>query len=112
MHKSNAEDASVMPATTVFKMATEHGAFVLGLENTGKIEVGNKADIIVMDDEFKTPITLDNIFDQIIVHGRKEFVSNVYINGKQILKEKKLVDIDKKAIVKEMKQVAKEFWQM
>ena len=112
MHKSNAEDASVMPATTVFKMATEHGAFVLGIENTGKIEVGNKADIIVMDDEFKTPITLNNIFDQIIVHGRKEFVSNVYINGKQILKEKKLVDIDKKAIVKEMKQVAKEFWQM
>ncbi len=71
MHKSVEEDASVMPANLVFRMATEHGAYVLGLQNSGKIAVGNKADIIVMEDEFKTPVTLDNIFDQIVVQGKK-----------------------------------------
>lgn len=110
MHKSVEEDASVMPANLVFRMATEHGAYVLGLQNSGKIAVGNKADIIVMEDEFKTPVTLDNIFDQIVVQGKKEFISNVYIDGRHILKEKQLVDLDKKAIVKEMKEVACEFW--
>ena len=81
MHKSVEEDASVMPANLVFRMATEHGAYVLGLQNSGKIAVGNKADIIVMEDEFKTPVTLDNIFDQIVVQGKKEFISNVYIKS-------------------------------
>lgn len=32
MHKSVEEDASVMPANLVFRMATEHGAYVLGLQ--------------------------------------------------------------------------------
>lgn len=110
MHKSVMEDASVMPANIVFKMATEHGAYALNLKNSGKIIAGNKADIIIMEDEFKTPLTLDNIFDQIVVQGRKEFISNVYIDGKQVLKEKELVNLDKKSIVKEMKDVASEFW--
>lgn len=110
MHKSNLEDASAMPAKTVLKMATEHGAYVAGLKDSGKLIVGNKADILVMEDEFKTPVTLENIFDQIVVQGRKEFVSDVYINGKQVLKDRVLVNIDKKEVVKEMKEVASEFW--
>lgn len=112
MHKSNLENASVMPAKTVLKMATEHGAHVLGLKDTGKLVVGNKADIIVIEDEFKTPVTLDNIFDQIVVQGRKEFISNVFINGRHVLNENILVGINKKEVVKEMKEVATEFWKM
>lgn len=112
MHKSCLEDASVMPAKLVLKMATEHGAHVLGYEDSGKLIAGNKADIIVIEDEFKTPITLDNIFDQIVVQGRKEFVSNVFINGRHVLNEGNVVGINKKEVVREMKEVATEFWKM
>lgn len=110
LHKASKEDASVMPANRVFQMATEYGAKVLGWNDTGKLVSGNKADFVVMEDKFKTPVTKDNIFDQIVVHGQKEFINTVYINGKSILKDGKLQDINKEEISKDMRKVAEEFW--
>lgn len=110
LHKAVKEDASVMPAKKVFKMATEYGAKVLGWEDTGRLVTGNKADFIIMEDKFKTPVTIDNIFDQIVVQGEKEYINSVYINGKAVLKDKKLKTLDKEEVVKEMEKVAEEFW--
>ncbi|GAA0238280.1 amidohydrolase family protein [Metaclostridioides mangenotii] len=110
IHKSVAEDTTVMSAKTVLQMATEHGAYVLNLKDSGKIKVGNKADVIVLENKFKTPINLDNIYDQIVVHGRKEFVSNVFINGKRVLKDYELSGVDKKSVEEDMKKVAEDFW--
>ncbi len=110
LHKASMEDASVMPASMVFKMATEYGAKVLGWNDTGKLVPKNKADFIIMEADFKTPVTLDNIFDQIVVQGEKEFIDSVYINGKPVLENKKLKSIDKKEVLRDMKAVAEEFW--
>jgi 5-methylthioadenosine/S-adenosylhomocysteine deaminase len=110
IHKSVAEDTTVMSAKTVLQMATEHGAYVLNLKDSGKIKAGNKADVIVLENKFKTPINLDNIYDQIVVHGRKEFVSNVFINGKRVLKDYELSGVDKKSVEEDMKKVAEDFW--
>lgn len=111
IHKASKEDASVMPASTVFKMATEYGAKVLGWNDTGKLISGNKADFIVMEDSFKTPVTLDNIFEQIVVQGEKESIDSVYINGKAVLEDKQLKGIDKDKVTREMREVAKKFWE-
>ncbi|MDU5081141.1 amidohydrolase family protein [uncultured Tissierella sp.] len=110
LHKASKEDASVMPASTVFRMATEYGAKALGWNDTGRLMVGNRADFIIMEDEFKTPVTLDNIFDQIVVHGQKEFIHSVYINGKSVLEDGKLKVINKEEVSREMRAVAEEFW--
>ncbi len=91
-------------------MATEHGAHVLDLKDSGKLIVGNKADVIVLENKFKTPVNLGNIYDQIVVHGRKEFVSDVFINGKRVLNEYELFEIDKKSVEDEMRKVAEDFW--
>lgn len=110
VHKANMEDASVMPANIVFKMATENGAKVLGLKDTGKLVIGNKGDFIIYNDNFKTPVTIDNIFDQIVVHGQKESIDSVYINGNAVLDNRELKTIDKSTTVEEMRNVAEEFW--
>ncbi|WP_406243506.1 amidohydrolase family protein [Tissierella carlieri] len=110
LHKASKEDASVMPASTVFRMATEYGAKALGWNDTGRLMVGNRADFIIMEDGFKTPVTLDNIFDQIVVHGQKEFIHSVYINGKSVLEDGKLKVINKEEVSREMRAVAEEFW--
>ncbi|WP_304340173.1 amidohydrolase family protein [Metaclostridioides mangenotii] len=110
IHKSVVEDTTVMSAKTVLQMATEHGAHVLNLKDSGKIKVGNKADVIVLENKFKTPVNLDNIYEQIVVHGRKEFVSNVFINGKRVLKDYELFGVDKKSVEEDMKKVAEDFW--
>lgn len=110
LHKASKEDASVMPANKVFQMATEYGAKVLGWNNTGKLVKGNKADFIIMEDKFKTPVTIDNIFDQIVVQGQKEFIHSVYIDGNPILKDRRLQGINKEEVSQDMRKVAEEFW--
>ena len=111
LHKAVKEDTTVMPAATVFKMATEYGAQALGWRDSGKLKPGYKADAIVMKMGFKTPVTRQNIFDQIVVHGDKEFIDSVYVNGKAILREGRLTTIDEEAVVKEMKNAARKFWE-
>lgn len=110
LHKATMEDASVMPAKTVFRMATEYGAKVLGWNDTGRLVPKGKGDFIIMEDNFKTPVTLDNIFDQIVVQGEKEFIDSLYINGKPVLENKILKTIDKEEVFKDMRNIAEEFW--
>lgn len=50
IHKGTAEEATAMPASKVFDMATTNGAKALGLgEITGEIRVGKRADLSLFD---------------------------------------------------------------
>ncbi|HSN93810.1 MAG TPA: amidohydrolase family protein [Anaerolineaceae bacterium] len=84
IHKANAEDASVMPGREVFRLATESGASCLGWSNVGKLEKGYEADFVVINNQFSTPLTSENIFDQLIVFGKKEYVKQVFVAGNLI----------------------------
>lgn len=110
IHKASLEDASVLPAHLVFKMATEHGALVMGLENSGKISIGKKVDLISIEDKFKTPITLKNIYDQIVVHGRKEFINDVLIDGNYIYENRNFKTLNPREVLLEMKNKCGKFW--
>jgi len=49
IHNGYLQNATVMNADTVIKMATVNGAKLQGRENCGEIKVGNKADIIAIN---------------------------------------------------------------
>lgn len=49
IHNGYLQDATIMNADTVIKMATVNGAKLQGRENCGEIKVGNKADIIAIN---------------------------------------------------------------
>lgn len=111
MHKAHLEDASVLPAHLVFKMATQYGALVMGLENSGEIKIGGKVDLISIEDKFKTPITVTNIYDQIVVHGRKEFINDVFIDGQWIYEDRNIKTINKEKTLLDMKNKCEKFWE-
>lgn len=110
IHKGNEQDATVMPAKEVFKMATEYGAYALNMENSGTLNKGNTPDFIILENQFKTLITDDNIFDQIVTFGEKEYIDSVYINGKAVIENKKLLTLDKDEVRKEMLEASEDFW--
>ncbi len=110
IHKSNMEDASIMPSKQVLKMATENGAHVLGWNDTGILKAKNKADFIVMKDRFKTPVTLENLFDQIVVHGDKAYIDRLYVNGRLLVENGQVKNIDKEEIFSQMRAIADKFW--
>ncbi|RKX72953.1 MAG: hypothetical protein DRP60_12805 [Spirochaetes bacterium] len=91
LHKANLENPEIMPAETVFKMATSHGASSMRLENSGKLKKGNAADIITIKPELPTPLNKDNLFTQLILYCNPENVKNVFVNGHQLKAEGALV---------------------
>lgn len=77
--------STVMDAKTVFKLATTEGAKALHLQSEiGSIEVGKKADLVLLDLNFNAHSMLDEdevIFSNIVYSSTNESVHSVMIEG-------------------------------
>lgn len=83
--------AGVMDAETVFRMATIEGAKALHIDKeTGSIEEGKKADLILIDLDNAYKIYSkdeENIYSDIVYSSSREDVINVMIDGKWVVKD-------------------------
>lgn len=111
IHKAYLESTEVMPSRTVFRMATENGARVLGMKDSGILKAGNSADFFLCRMDLPTPVTRDNIFDQLILHTKSESVTDVFVNGRQLLSDGKCLTLDEDAASEEMRDCARQFWE-
>ena len=95
LQKGKYEDPTVMSSYDVLKMATINGAKALGIDDIGSIEVGKKADIIILD---ISDISLYPAYDLIpfIVHNCfYDVVDTTIIDGKILMMDKELkIDVD------------------
>ncbi len=101
---------TALPAVEVMKMATINGAKTLGQENEiGSIEKGKKADItfIRADELHSQPFS--DVYSKIIYSTNASDVHNVMINGKWVLKNRKLITLNENNILKSAKKVIKLF---
>lgn len=92
---------SLEPAN-VLKMATINGARALGLEKeTGSLEIGKKADIILL--KFNHPATrLSNDIPAMIVYGASgRDVQTVFIDGRMIIQDKRNIILNGEEILAE-----------
>lgn len=85
IHKANQTDPRLMPASLVYYLATEGGARALKLHRVGRISVGWKADLQLVDAVFPTPAKEWNLYDQLILYRNPEHVRLVMVNGKVLL---------------------------
>lgn len=111
IHKAALESTETMPAQLVFRMATEYGAKAMGLKDCGTLEPGKMADFVIYEDCQPTPITCENIYDQLVVYGNSRNVTGVMINGKWIMKESRILTLEEEKNREEVRQCAEEFWQ-
>jgi 5-methylthioadenosine/S-adenosylhomocysteine deaminase len=89
-----------MDAMTVLKMATSWGAGLLGLEKEiGTIEVGKKADIIVLDLQSPHLVPLYNPFSAIVYSASGADVKDVIVNGRILLKDRAFRTLDPEEII-------------
>ena len=96
LQKGRYKDSTVMNSYEVLKIATINGAKALGLDKEiGSIEIGKKADIIIVDLNDIEMCPCINPIVQIVHNGWYNSVDTVIINGDVIVKGKKLqVDMD------------------
>jgi 5-methylthioadenosine/S-adenosylhomocysteine deaminase len=80
---------------------------VLGLErDIGTIEVGKKADIIIIDLEKPHLVPLYNPFSTLVYSANGADVRDVIINGRILMRDRKFQTIDTEEIIAEVKSIS------
>ncbi|MCW8803513.1 MAG: amidohydrolase family protein [Ignavibacteriaceae bacterium] len=93
----------VMDAKTIFRMATIEGAKALHLQDeVGSIEIGKKADLVLIDLNSYSNSYADNddaVYSDIVFSSTTENVKNVMIDGKWLVKNRESLVYDQKEIL-------------
>jgi cytosine/adenosine deaminase-related metal-dependent hydrolase len=111
IHKGNLQDASVMPAQAVIRMATVDAAKAIRMENlVGSITPKKQADIITVDLESPTPVTPENLIPQLVVFGEGNMVQDVLINGKKIMRNRKILIMNEDRARAKCREAAESLW--
>ncbi|WP_161493885.1 amidohydrolase family protein [Virgibacillus necropolis] len=88
----------------VFKMATIGGAYLLGEEKQrGKIKQGYEADIVLLTRKSPTFAVDADIISQIVYYESGTSIESVMIRGEWVLKNRKIISFDEKAILQSVK---------
>ena len=91
-------------------MATLNGARALGLEDEiGSLEVGKTADIVAIEMDRIDNLPAYNPLVQILYSGNKTQIANVWVNGRQLVKNRRLLTMDEDRLVENPKSGKKEY---
>ncbi len=103
--KGVANDSTCLDAHNTLKMATLNGAKALGLdESVGSLKKGKQADIVAINlDQLETAPLYEPV-SQIIYSGNRQQVSDVWISGKQLLKNRELTTIEYSKLMEKAKE--------
>ena len=92
IHKHQTTDPTAGNARDIIRMATINGAKALALDHlTGSLEIGKRADIIIIDTDQPHAQPLYNVYSQIVYSLCGHDVDTVLIDGKIKLQDKKFV---------------------
>ncbi len=98
--KAVAQDASAIPAHSALEMATINAAKSLGIDAvTGSLRKGKAADIIAVDfSELESQPCYD-VISQLVYATSRNQVSDVWVEGKQLLKDRELTTLHSNKII-------------
>ncbi|OAA66932.1 Metal-dependent hydrolase, composite domain protein [Niveomyces insectorum RCEF 264] len=91
----------------VLRLATIGGAECMGLEHlTGTLTVGKKADLIITSCEDINMVPIHDPILALVQHANSHNVSSVFVNGKLLKHNGRLVGVDWEAVKRELRQSA------
>ncbi len=100
-------DPTALDAVTVLKMATCEGAKALGFGNlTGSLELGKKADIIIVDTRKPHLTPLYNPYSHLVYSAGGADVSHSIINGRLVMEDRRLLTLNLEDVLHRAKEKA------
>lgn len=106
LHKGVMADPTVMPARTVLRMATIHGAEVLGMENEiGSLVLGKRADCILVDLE-QPHLTPFYSPDTLVYSASAADVKTVIIDGEVVMENRRICSFDLVETMEKVRELA------
>jgi cytosine/adenosine deaminase-related metal-dependent hydrolase len=110
IHKAHRQDPRVMPASLVWRLATEGGARAIGLERVGRLAPGWQADLQLIDARFPTPATAGNLYDQLLLYRNHDHVRAVMVAGQVRVREGQVLRADEDAMRARVHRAAERLW--
>lgn len=106
-HKALNYDATVLSAQTVLNMATLNASKALSINNIGELNNGKKADFFVLsfDAVHMTPVY--NPVSHLVYTAKDNDITDVYVNGKAVLDNRKIVNFNEEEIKEYARKQAK-----
>jgi 5-methylthioadenosine/S-adenosylhomocysteine deaminase len=105
LQKVHHQDAGVIDPYSVLRMATAGGAKALGLESVcGTIEVGKRADLILVDMNTIHNQPVNDVFSQIVHCAKASDVKTVMVNGEILMRDRKLTRHDEAKLMADARQ--------
>lgn len=109
LQKAWYRDPRVLPAKEVVEMATIGGARALNLGNLiGSVEVGKRADIILLDVNKPHLTPLHDIYAALVYSARGSDVETVIIDGRVVMRDRVIETVDERWILEKAMEVSQE----
>uniref|UniRef100_A0A7C4W7L8 5-methylthioadenosine/S-adenosylhomocysteine deaminase n=1 Tax=Desulfatirhabdium butyrativorans TaxID=340467 RepID=A0A7C4W7L8_9BACT len=109
LHKIANWDPTVLNSRTVIEMATIQAAKAIGLEREiGSIEVGKKADLVILDAAKPHLAPLYHPESQVVYAARGADVRDTMVDGNWLVRNGKCIAFDLEAVQAEVRRIADE----
>ena len=114
LHKISQRDPRRMNGNDVAKMAIYNNAALTNVffpnAPLGQITPGSYADLIFVDYESPTAVTVDNLAWHIIFGFQQDMVTTTIVGGKILMKDRELVTLDEAKIAARARELSLKVW--
>jgi len=112
IHRIRYENLEILPDDQVLAMATIEGARCLQMEDEiGSLEVGKKADILILNDQSTVPLFEHNVVTHIVSSSDRADVDTVIIDGQVVLRHGKMQTVDEEEVLEQCRAEAVKLWE-
>ena len=105
--KTAANDPRALTAARALRMATTEGARAIGQPDIGSIEVGKRADLITVEARQPHLAPLLDPVKALVYSARGGDVRDAVIDGRVVMRDRKVLTVDEDALLEEVEQVAR-----
>lgn len=108
LQKAYTNDPTALAVDEVLKMATVNGAKALGIKDLGTIEIGMKADILVLNTNKPYYYPRYNTKSAIVYSANSSDVETVIIDGNIVMENNIVITMDEEKIYYEIERLSKQ----
>jgi len=100
LQKVTLMDPTALPAEQAFAMATIIGAKAIRMDSMiGSIEKGKRADVVAVRLDAPHAVPMYNVYSQLVYALKSSDVSDVMVNGREIVADRKMLTVDRAAVM-------------
>jgi len=109
LHKVFSQDPTALKARQLVRMATREGAAVLGQgHRIGSLEVGKKADLIILDLQKPHLLPVYNFYSHLVYTFSGADVDSVIVNGALLMRNRKVLHLEEEKLIERIVDLSRQ----